>query len=77
MMNAIEVPKAKMMRLVSDALEQGGTKPDVIYMTGGSAKSPILKAAVEQVLPGVEVVSGNDFGSVTAGLARWAQICFR
>lgn len=77
MMNAIEVPKAKMMRLVSDALEQGGAKPDVIYMTGGSAKSPILKAAVAQVLPGVEVVSGNDFGSVTAGLARWAQICFR
>ncbi|MZI94410.1 molecular chaperone [Vibrio sp. CAIM 722] len=77
MMEAIESPKTKMMRLVQDALAQGGRKPDVVYMTGGSAKSPILRQAVEEILPGIPLVSGNDFGSVTAGLARWAEVCFR
>ncbi|WP_411014219.1 hypothetical protein, partial [Salmonella sp. ZJHZ21_0024] len=35
-----------------------------------------LRSAVEQVLPNIPVVSGNYFGSVTAGLARWAKVCF-
>lgn len=77
MIDAIEVPKSKMTELVTEAIELGGTKPDVIFMTGGSARSPILRAAVEQALPGIPVVSGNYFGSVTAGLARWAQVCFQ
>ncbi|OXX70081.1 molecular chaperone [Vibrio sp. V19_P1S1T109] len=77
MIDAIESPKAKMVELVKEAVEQGGVKPDVIFMTGGSARSPILRQAVEQQLPHVPVVSGNYFGSVTAGLARWAEICYR
>ncbi|MDF4174775.1 hypothetical protein, partial [Providencia stuartii] len=28
-------------------------------------------------LPNIPIVRGNDFGSVTAGLTRWAEICFR
>nr|WP_266098849.1 hypothetical protein [Klebsiella michiganensis] len=28
-------------------------------------------------LPGIPVAGGDDFGSVTAGLARWAQVVFR
>ncbi len=76
MIEAIEVPKSKMVELVSEAVTLGGTKPDVIFMTGGSARSPILRSAVEQVLPNIPVVSGNYFGSVTAGLARWAKVCF-
>lgn len=76
MIEAIEAPKNKMIELVSEAVQQGGVVPDAIFMTGGSARSPILRAGVEQVLPNVPVVSGNYFGSVTAGLARWAQVCF-
>ncbi|CDL79939.1 molecular chaperone [Xenorhabdus cabanillasii] len=76
MIAAIESTKAKMTKLVSEAVIQGGVKPDVIFMTGGSASSPILQQAVEQVLPEVPLVSGNYFGSVTTGLARWAKICF-
>lgn len=76
MIEAIESPKAKMIELVTEAVTLGGVTPDVIFMTGGSARSPILRAGVEQALPNVPVVSGNYFGSVTAGLARWAQICF-
>ncbi|MDF2153391.1 molecular chaperone [Vibrio sp. CAU 1672] len=77
MIEAIESPKLKMISLVAEAVEQAGCKPDAIFMTGGSARSPILREAVQAVLPAVPVVSGNYFGSVTAGLARWADVCFR
>ncbi|WP_456297111.1 molecular chaperone [Vibrio sp. AK197] len=76
MLEAIDAPKRKMMSLVEEALAQGGVKPDAVYMTGGSARSPILRSAVEQLLPDVPVVSGSYFGSVTAGLARWSKLCF-
>ncbi len=46
-------------------------------MTGGSARSPILRALLEQTLPGVPIVAGDFFGSVTSGLARHAERCFR
>ncbi len=77
MIEAIESPKQKMVELVKDAVIQGNTNPDAIFMTGGSARSPILRGAVQQTLPNIEVVSGNYFGSVTAGLARWADVCFK
>lgn len=73
---AINTPKQKMMNLVQETVIQGGVKPDVIYMTGGSARSPFLRHAVQEILPDIPVVGGNDFGSVTAGLARWAETCF-
>jgi hypothetical chaperone protein len=75
--DAIEPPKAKIRSLVAEAIKQAGIQPDVIYMTGGSARSPFLRHAVEQVVPNTPVVSGNYFGSVTAGLTRWAEICFK
>ncbi|MGO1298846.1 MAG: molecular chaperone [Vibrio sp.] len=76
MIEAIQAPKLKMMKLVEEAMVQSGVTPDVIYMTGGSAKSPILRQAVADLIPNIAVVGGDDFGSVTAGLARWAQTCF-
>ncbi|WP_423841094.1 molecular chaperone [Vibrio mytili] len=77
MIAAIESPKNKMIALVTEAVEQAGVKPDAIFMTGGSARSSILRDAVQSVLPDIPVVSGNYFGSVTAGLARWAEVCFK
>ncbi|MDC9580560.1 molecular chaperone [Xenorhabdus sp. PR6a] len=76
MIAAIESTKEKMAKLVSEAVVQSGTQPDVIFMTGGSASSPVLRHTVEQELPGIPLVGGNYFGSVTTGLARWAKICF-
>ncbi|QSX34149.1 molecular chaperone [Shewanella avicenniae] len=76
MVQALEVPKQQITKLVQEAITQGGTTPDVVFMTGGSARSPVLRQAVAEVLPNVPLVSGNDFGSVTAGLARWAKVCF-
>ncbi|MEY0302320.1 molecular chaperone [Providencia manganoxydans] len=77
MVDAIESPKSKMIELVKEAVRQGGVQPDAIFMTGGSAQSPVLCQAIEQQLPNIPIVRGNDFGSVTAGLTRWAEICFK
>ncbi|WIG69680.1 molecular chaperone [Photobacterium damselae] len=73
---AIDVPKEKMRELVVEALAQADTQPDVIFMTGGTARSPILRQCIEQQLPNIPIVSGSYFGSVTSGLARWADHCF-
>ena len=48
----------------------------MVYLTGGSARSPLIRRALAQQLPGTEIAGGDDFGSVTAGLARWAQVIF-
>ncbi|SEG66877.1 molecular chaperone [Vibrio hangzhouensis] len=74
---AIDNPTKKIQALVKEAAQQAGTQPDAIFMTGGSARSTVLRAAVQQVLPDIPVVAGNYFGSVTAGLARWADVCYR
>ncbi len=74
---AISQPLERIQEQVSLALASSEIKPDVIYLTGGSARSPLLRAALQAQLPGIPLVGGNDFGSVTAGLARWAQTLFR
>ncbi|MFB2779638.1 molecular chaperone [Shewanella mangrovisoli] len=57
----------------ADSLE---CKPDVIYVTGGTARSPAIYAKITSLYPDTPVVVGDHFGSVTAGLTRWAQKCF-
>ena len=51
-------------------------KPDVIYVTGGTARSPAIYAKITGIYPDIPVVVGDHFGSVTAGLTRWAQKLF-
>ena len=34
------------------ALDNAQEKPDVIYLTGGSARSPLIKKALAEQLPG-------------------------
>ena len=77
MVESIESPKSKMIELVKEAVIQGGVQPDAVFVTGGSARSPILHQAITQELPNIPIVKGDDFGSVTAGLARWAETCFK
>ena len=54
-----------------------GTRPDVIYLTGGSAQSPLLKKALQQALGDIPMLNGDNFGSVTAGLTKWANKIFK
>ncbi len=77
MADAISEPVRKITQMVQEAEKQGQVKPDIVYMTGGSARSPILRNAIKSVLPDTEIVSGSYFGSVTAGLSRWADLCFK
>lgn len=73
---ALNQPLARIMEQVKLALESSHETPDVIYLTGGSARSPLIKKALAAQLPGIPIAGGDDFGSVTAGLARWAQVVF-
>ncbi|UCQ25307.1 molecular chaperone [Edwardsiella piscicida] len=70
---AITQPLARIQEQVSAALAVSAITPDVIYLTGGSARSPLIRRALAQQLPGIPLAGGDDFGSVTAGLARAAQ----
>lgn len=74
---AVSQPLQRILEQVTLALESSREKPDVIYLTGGSARSPLIRQALGNLLPGLPIMGGDDFGSVTAGLARWAQVMFR
>ncbi|EDP8597709.1 molecular chaperone [Salmonella bongori] len=74
---ALDQPLARILEQVQLALDSAQEKPDVIYLTGGCARSPLIKKALSEQLPGIPIAGGDDFGSVTAGLARWAEVVFR
>ncbi|EPF15791.1 Heat shock protein 70 [Cedecea davisae] len=74
---AISQPLQRILEQVTLAMENSSAKPEVIYLTGGSARSPLLKHALAQQLPGIPIAGGDDFGSVTQGLARWSEVVFR
>ena len=74
---ALNQPLTRILEQVQLAIADSDTRPEVIYLTGGSARSPLIKQALSDLLPGIPVAGGDDFGSVTAGLARWAQVLFR
>ena len=74
---AIERPLSKIMALIDDVTAQAACKPDLVYLTGGSAKSPAIRAAIEHKLGDIDVVDGDHFGSVAAGLTLWSQRLYR
>ncbi len=67
---------SKIGELADDAMAQAGCRPDAIFITGGSAKSPVIRHWLGQRYPELPLVEGDHFGSVIAGLARWAEHCF-
>jgi hypothetical chaperone protein len=68
---------ASIAELMHSAIAQAQCQPEVIFVTGGTAKSPVLNDFLKQQIPNVPVVVGDHFGSVTAGLARWAQRIYK
>lgn len=74
---AVIAPVSKITKLINETITQAAIKPDVVYMTGGSSRSPIIRHAVESVVGSTPIENGDYFGSVTSGLARWADLCFR
>jgi hypothetical chaperone protein len=74
---ASELLLQKITALISDAIQQAATKPDVVYLTGGSAKSPLIQQAIRALLGAdIPLVDGDHFGSVATGLGVWAQRVF-
>lgn len=61
---------------LSSGMAQVEYLPDVIYVTGGTARSPAIYDKIASIYPDIPLVVGDHFGSVTAGLARWAQKLF-
>ncbi|WP_191601098.1 molecular chaperone [Marinomonas algicola] len=73
---AIQPPLSKMMSLMTQAVKDAGETPDVVFVTGGSAQSPIIRDAIKQTLGDVDILDGDHFGSVAAGLGVWAERIF-
>jgi len=57
---------------MQEAKEESGKQIDVIYVTGGTAKSPVIREKIKEVFDDVEIVVGDHFGSVGLGLVTWA-----
>jgi hypothetical chaperone protein len=65
-----------MLKLVDEVMSQSACLPDLVYITGGAAKSQVIRDAVAQKLKGIEIIDGDHFGSVAKGLTVWAQRLF-
>ncbi|MGO2366142.1 MAG: molecular chaperone [Pseudoalteromonas sp.] len=74
---AVDSSIKQIVELAQQAIKDAGTAPDVIYLTGGSAQSPLVKAALSEHLGNIPMINGDHFGSVTAGLTKWAQMLYR
>ncbi|MBL4910620.1 MAG: molecular chaperone [Alteromonadaceae bacterium] len=62
--------------LMQSCVQQANCQPDVVFVTGGTAKSPVIAKFLQAQFPQTKLVVGDHFGSVTAGLARYAQLMF-
>jgi len=74
---AVDDSISQIVTLAKQAIADANTTPDVIYLTGGSAQSPLIKAALKTHLGDIKMVNGDHFGSVTAGLTKWASMLYK
>lgn len=76
MLNASTRELTSISSLMQDTVKQADCQPDVIFVTGGTAKSPVLRQFLQAQFPHSELIIGDNFGSVTAGLTRWSERIF-
>lgn len=74
---AIQRPLKVLIALIHETITQSQTKPDLIYLTGGTARSPLIREIIYQHFPDIEVVDGDYYGSVARGLTLWANKIYR
>lgn len=68
----------KISALIMEVVAQANTQPDVVYLTGGSAKSPLVHAMIRRLFgEHIALVDGDHFGSVATGLGVWAERIFK
>lgn len=76
--NVSEQLLQKIAALISEVTQQAGAQPEVVYITGGSAKSPLIRKLIRELFGNeIAIVDGDHFGSVAAGLGVWAERVFR
>jgi hypothetical chaperone protein len=59
--------------LMKDAITQANCQPDIVFVTGGTAKSPVINEFLQHQFSQTPIIIGDHFGSVTSGLTRWAS----
>jgi len=62
--------------LIDEVLRQAGTRPDAVYLTGGMARSTVVRRRLAGLLGDLPLVDSDHFTSVTRGLALWADRIF-
>lgn len=77
MKEAVRRPLKQMINVVNETIAQAAVKPDLIYITGGSARSPVIRQIITEQIGDIEVVDGDHFGSVANGLTLWANKIFK
>lgn len=71
---AIDRPLSAFVRLAREAVRLAGAIPDLVYVTGGTARSPIIREGLRAAVGAdVDIVSGNLFEGVVSGLSIWAE----
>jgi hypothetical chaperone protein len=77
LMAAIEGDLERICAISREAVRIAATRVDKIFLTGGASRSlAVLEALKGALNMDVPIVQGDDFGSVTAGLARFAHQLF-
>jgi hypothetical chaperone protein len=62
--------------LIQEAMAQARVRPDAVYLTGGMARSRVVRAHLAKVCGELPLVDSEHFTSVTHGLALWAGRIF-
>ena len=76
MKEVVSRPLKQMINVVNETIVQAAVKPDLIYITGGSARFPVIRQVIAEHIGEIEVVDGDHFGSVANGLTLWANNIF-
>ena len=74
---SVEKQIKHIIELVKDCIRQAQTNPSHLYITGGSAKSSLIRNALSKVMPQARLVDCDYFGSVATGLTNWANKIWR
>lgn len=69
MHEAVQPFVERMQRLLAEVRETWPSVPASVFLTGGTSRSPVVKAAVRESFPGIPMVEGDPSLGVVSGLA--------
>lgn len=62
--------------LINEVLAQAAVEPDAVYLTGGMARSTVVREHLRRICGQLPLVDSDHFAAVTAGLTLWAAKVF-